>query len=82
MQRFAKIKKIKYPVLADPKSEIIRAFGLVNENYAPGSYAHGVAWPIILVIAPGGTVTHRFSHINHHVRPNVDAVLKEIQKAG
>lgn len=80
MKRFAKIKKIKYPVLSDAKSEVIRAFGLVNENYAAGNYAHGVAWPIILVIAPDGTVTHRFSHRNHHIRPDIDAVLAELGK--
>ncbi len=75
LSRFSRRRKIHYPVLADPNSEVIRAFGLLNENYPPGSYAHGVAHPIVIVLGPDGTVTHRFSRAGYVRRPNIDAVI-------
>ena len=78
--RFAKRRKIKYPVLADPGSQVIRAFGLLNTDYPPGSYAHGVAHPIVIVFDERGTVTHRFSRAGYVRRPNIDAVLTELRK--
>ena len=80
LSRFAKRRDIKYPVLADPGSEVIRAFGLLNEDYPAGSYAHGVAHPIIIVFDATGTVTHRFSRAGYVRRPNLDAVLAELRK--
>ena len=79
MSRFAKRRKIKYPVLADPNSEIIRAFGLLNQDYRPGSYAHGVAHPIIVVFDANGIVTHRFSRRGYVRRPNIDAVISTLR---
>lgn len=80
LARFAKRRRISYPVLADPKSEAIRAFGLLNEDYAPGSYAHGVAHPIVIVVDPDGTVTRRFSSSGYVHQPDVDQVLAELRK--
>jgi peroxiredoxin len=78
--RFAKRRKIKFPVLADPGSEVIRAFGLLNQDYPEGSYAHGVAHPIVIVFDEKGIVTHRFSRAGYVRRPNINAVLKELRK--
>ena len=80
LTRFSKRRKIKYPVLADPKSEIIRAFCLVNESYPVGSYGYDIAHPMIIVIAPDGTVARRFSHQDHTTPPSIDVVLTELRK--
>lgn len=78
--RFAKRRKIKYPVLADKGSEVIRAFGLINQDYPVGSYAHGVAHPITIVFDENGIVTHRFSRAGYVRRPNIDAVISALRK--
>ena len=62
-------------MLADSGSEVIRAFDVLNETYGPGSYAYGVAHPIIIVLDGEGIVTHRFSRTDYARRPNIDAVL-------
>jgi peroxiredoxin len=77
---FAEARQIGYPILSDPKSEIIRAFDLLNETYAPGNFAHGVAHPIIFVVDPSGVVRHRFAEENYQQRPAVDLVLEAIRK--
>jgi peroxiredoxin len=78
--RFAKRRKMKIPVLADKGSQVIRAFGLLNQDYPEGSYAHGVAHPIVIVFDENGIVTHRFSRAGYVRRPNIDLVLKELRK--
>jgi peroxiredoxin len=65
-------------LIADPKSVIIRKFGLFNERYSRGSYSYGVAHPIILVLDQNGTVTHRFSNADYYSRPPISLVLKAL----
>ena len=45
-----------------------------------GSYAHGVAHPIIIVFDVNGTVSHQFSRAGYVRRPNLDLVLAELRK--
>lgn len=79
LRRFADGRDIGYPLLADPKSANIRAFGLLNERYPPGSYAHGVAHPLTLVVDAGGVVRHRFSLRDYQDRPPPEVVLSAIR---
>ena len=81
IKRFTDARAIRYPILSDPKSEIIRAFGLLNEAYPPGSFAHGVPYPIIFVIDAEGVVRHRFSEDSYRDRPEIDLVLDAVKKA-
>lgn len=80
MSRFSRRGKIKFPVLSDEKSEVIRAFGVFNDNYAPNSYAHGVAVPIIVVLGADGAVTHRFSTADYTERTDIDSIVSVLGK--
>lgn len=62
-------------MLSDEGSAIIRAFGLLAENYPPGSFYYGVPHPAIVVIDANGVVSHRFSESNYVTRPEIDDVL-------
>jgi peroxiredoxin len=73
---FAKRRKIGFTLLSDPKSEIIREFGLLNERHAPGSAYHGIPHPMILMVDRKGVVRARFSEIDYSRRPDIDAVLR------
>ena len=68
-----------FPLLADPQSKIIRAFGLIDTNYGPRSYAFGVAQPITFVIDAGGWVRHRFSEVHYTYRPDPEEILKQLR---
>jgi len=80
LARFATRRGIRYTLLADPDSAAIRAFGLLNEEYAPGSYAYGVAHPMILVFDAKGTVSRRFSSAGDAHYPDLELVLAELRK--
>ncbi len=77
---FARDRDIAYPLLADPNSEIIGAFGLINERMPRGSPWYGLAHPITFVIDANGVVTHRFSSASYRDRVGVDAVLRELRR--
>ena len=81
LARYAERSGNEMVLLSDPKSTVIKGFGLLNEAYAPGSYAHGVPHPIILVIDRRGVVTHRFSEATYSRRPEPSQVLKALRPA-
>lgn len=81
LARYAERSDSELILLSDPKSAVIKGFGLLNEAHAPGSYAHGVPHPIILVIDPKGVVTHRFSEATYSRRPEPVQVLKALRSA-
>lgn len=78
---FAEREKIAYTLLSDEGSAIIRAFGLLNERFPPGSRLYGVAHPAIFVIDPLGVITHRFSNSDRRGRANIDEVYQALSKS-
>ncbi len=81
LARFAAANNIAYTLLADEKAEIIGAFGLINERFAPSSPWYGIALPAIFVIDPKGIITHRFTSANYRDRVDVDTVLRLLRRA-
>ena len=67
-------------MLSDEKSEIIRAFGLLATDYAPGSFYHGIPHPAIVAINAQGVISHRFSERRYTDRPEVDDVLVALKR--
>lgn len=80
LARFSKRHDIAYPILSDRKSEIIRAFDILNEQHEPGSRAHGIPHPIIFVVDSRGVIRLRFSEEHYRDRPKIDRVLETIRK--
>ncbi len=78
LKRFAGRRNISYTLLSDPESVVIRAFDLLNEQYRPGSRAHGVPHPAIFVIDPDGVVMHRFAEQTYSRRTEIDLVLESL----
>jgi len=79
LNRVKRRRNLKMTLIADLGSRVIRAFGLLNEGNPPGSPAHGVAHPIVLVLDKNGTVTHRFSNANYTASPPLDLVLNVLR---
>ena len=57
LKDFSTRKGITYPLLSDPESKIITAFGLLNEvDYPKGNMAHGVPFPGTFVTDAAGLI--------------------------
>ena len=67
---------LRFPLLSDPGSEVIRAFGILNEDHVPGSFAFGIPHPMIFVIDAAGIIRHRFSENSYNDRPDIELVLE------
>ncbi len=85
---FAKRRDIDEPFISDEGSALIKAFGILNEDHAPGSRAYGIPHPAIFVIDEAGNVqaklyeedyvTNSRSYSN---RPATDVVLEAVRAA-
>lgn len=80
LKRFSTRRKIGFTQLSDPDSEIIRAFGVLDEEQQPGSFGHGIAHPIIFVVDKNGVVRARFSEGFYMQRPDIDQVLDAVRQ--
>ena len=80
LSRFAKQRQIRFTLLSDPDSEIIRAFGVLNEDQAPGSFGYGIPHPTIVVLDAKGTVQARYSESGYTQRPDPGAVIEALSK--
>jgi len=67
-----------YTMLSDPDSEIIRAFGILNEEYPENSRAYGVPHPYVYVIGLDKTVKARLHEEGYKNRPSVEEITEAI----
>lgn len=58
LRDFTQRHRIDYPLIADPKSEIIRSYGVLNTE-ATG-FTKGMAHPGYFYVTPDGTVKEKF----------------------
>ena len=71
---------IKYPLLSDPKSEVIDRYNLRDPQYKPGSKAYGVPRPIIFVLDRKGAIRAKLYEETYLTRPPVGLVLQSLDK--
>jgi hypothetical protein len=79
---FATRREIRFPLLSDPESEVIRAFGLLNEEYGAGHEIHGVPHPGTLVIDAKGRVVEKYFEEGYRPRRTAASVLLHSGDAG
>ena len=60
LKNFADRKHITFPLLSDPDSKIIRAFGILNETVKPGTAQFGIPNPGTYVVNTKGTVVGKY----------------------
>lgn len=71
---FAQKHAIRFPLLSDPDSQVIRRFGIFNFNMAPDLRAHGVPHPVEYLVTPDGTVVQKYFVENYQHRVTGSAV--------
>ena len=60
LKNFADRRHITFPLLSDPDSKIIRAFGILNETVKPGTPQFGIPNPGTYVVNTKGTVVAKY----------------------
>jgi len=75
LKDFAGRKNIAYPMLSDPESKVIKAFGILNTNMEPGNMAYGVPFPGMFIIDGHGLVKAKYFEDDHRERFTAADVL-------
>ncbi len=79
---FARRQSIRYPLLSDPDSAVIRAFGILNENFPKDHAWFGVPFPGTFIIDANGVVTAKYFEVDHRDRYTAASILaKSFQTA-
>jgi len=77
LKEFAERRHISYPLLSDPDSAAIRAFGLLNPEYPEGHMAHGVPFPGTFVTDAMGIIRAKYFEKSYAERRTGASVLVE-----
>src|SRR5580700_12240759 len=75
LRHFAEKYQIRFPLLSDRNSAVIRSFGILNTNIAAGLRAHGVPHPVDYLVAPDGIVIRKYFVPNYQHRVTASAVI-------
>ena len=72
---FAKRKNITLPMLADPQSQIIRAFGVINTHVPAGHLWYGVPFPGTFIVDQNGIVRSKYFEDSYRDRYSAPTIL-------
>lgn len=75
LRDFAQRSGVGFPLLSDPDSEIIRAFGVLNEEVPKTHQFYGIPHPVEFLLGPDRTVTEKFHETNYRDRFTAGRVL-------
>jgi peroxiredoxin len=75
LAHFARRMSLDYPLLADPKSEAIRAFGILNTNVPEDSPFYGVPFPVTYLLDRKGVVRKKYFEEDYRERLTSAAIL-------
>lgn len=82
LARFSRKYNFPYPMIADTQSEIIKAFGLFNTNYQPGTTYYGIAHPAIYIIGKDGLILDKIFDKDFKVRATVSDIRTALDSVG
>ena len=78
LKKFSDSRGITFPLISDPGSAIIRAYGLLNENDKPGTRTHGIPHPGTFILDRRGRVVSRFFEDAYQERYTAATILSTL----
>jgi AhpC/TSA family/Disulphide bond corrector protein DsbC len=75
LKRFADSRLIRFPLVSDAGSAIIKRFGILNEQQKPGTASYGIPHPGTFIVDRKGVVTARFFEQAYQERYTAAAIL-------
>jgi len=82
LKEFAHRFHVTYPLLADPQSEVIGRFGLIDPDTSPANLLEdsktGLAYPGFFFVAPDGTIKEKYFGEKYYDRFTANNVLVKL----
>ncbi len=80
LQKFDAKRQPGFTLLSDEGSDVIRAFGLFNEDHAKGTFAYGVPHPAVYIVGYDRTIRAVLEENGYKNRPTPEALMETIQQ--
>lgn len=80
LERFHRKWRVEFPLLSDEGSKMIDALGLRNPFYEKGHYAHGVPYPVILILNKDKKIVAKLMRESYRDRPEPEVLLETLDK--
>lgn len=77
LDSFCKRRNIRFPLLSDPDSKVIREFGVFNEDVPKDNPFYGIPHPITFLVDATGKVVSKEAEPDYKERPTVSSLLVE-----
>ncbi len=77
---FSDKNSISYPLLSDEGSQIIKAFGILNESIEQGTRAYGIPHPTLYQIDHNGVIRGVLAEEGYKNRPSIEAILGMLEE--
>jgi len=77
LKNFTERKQVSIPLLSDPDSAVIRAFGLLNESIPQTSSFFGVPNPVTYIVGPDGVIESAYREDDYRKRFTAGAILSD-----
>lgn len=78
IKKFTQRHTVSFPIISDEASDTIRAFGILSEEYAIGTFAYGVPHPTIYVISADKKITHVYQEDDFKIRSDLNMILTDL----
>jgi peroxiredoxin len=78
---FSRRRDITFPLLSDPDSETIKAYGILNTTVAVGTPTFGIPFPGTFVVDRTGKVLSRFFEEAYQERNTVSTIMLALDRA-
>jgi len=75
LKNFAERRKIRYPMLSDPDSAIIRSFGVLNDSVEKNNPFYGIPHPVTFITDGRGKVQHKYFEESYRERQTLAGLL-------
>ena len=79
--KFTEKREIKFPLLSDPKSEVIDRYGLRDPQYKDKPKFDGVPRPIIFILDAKGVIKAKLFEETYKTRPPLEQILAKMDEA-
>lgn len=79
LNKFVTKNKPNITMLSDPRSEAIRAFGILNEEVAKGTRSYGIPHPGVYIVGKDKKVQAKFFKDGFKNRPSAREILLKIE---
>jgi peroxiredoxin len=76
---FHSSRGLGYPLLQDENAKHVLAFGVLDEDYAPGHRAYGIPHPGIIFVGSDGIVKAKYAVPGYRKRPPFDMLYKDVE---